>query len=123
FRLSRSGCDRLDRRSRSDDSTYEPRLAPRISWNTTYLQMSSSEITCKSRTGSINRVRVILLTGSELRHQFVRKALSLCDEIEILATYCEGAEQGLRARIDASPGSSEVMRRHVEGREGSEEDF
>jgi len=67
--------------------------------------------------------KIIIITGSELRHIFFRKALALTEGIEVLRSYCEGTEMSLRNRVESSESASDIMRRHVEAREHSEEDF
>ena len=37
--------------------------------------------------------RIVILTGSELRHTFFRTALGNEAGIEVLRTYCEGLEK------------------------------
>lgn len=67
--------------------------------------------------------RVVVLTGSELRHAFVRKAIALDPDLEVVRTYCEGLEKSLARRIDpAAPGADRQLA-HVEARAASEEDF
>ena len=39
--------------------------------------------------------RIIILTGSELRHTFFRKYIALFENINVVATYCEGLEKSL----------------------------
>ncbi|MBF0251424.1 MAG: hypothetical protein HQL35_12440 [Alphaproteobacteria bacterium] len=71
-------------------------------------------------------MRVVILTGSELRHSFLRKAFGLADGIEVLLSVCEGEEKSLRSRIlrQKDDGLSTRLREmHVTGREQSEQDF
>ena len=49
--------------------------------------------------------KVVLLTGSELRHAFFRKAMALMPGIEVLRSYCEGTEKSLRTLIEARAGA------------------
>lgn len=69
--------------------------------------------------------KVVILTGSELRHTFFRKALALCDGIEVLASLCEGDERSLRSVTDAKSNDEATGLRlaHVLGRERAEADF
>ena len=67
--------------------------------------------------------KIIILTGDELRHQYLRRIISLSPGIEVLASYCEGPEKSLQARVTANENSSELMKRHVSMRLQSEEDF
>lgn len=66
--------------------------------------------------------RIILLTGSELRHDFFRKFLALQPDIEIIQTYCEGTEKSLGAFIEKEE-NSQMRKKHVTAREQSEKDF
>lgn len=67
--------------------------------------------------------RIVVLTGSELRHDYVRKVIAAHDGIEVLATYCEGVEQGLRARLELRDHLEWIERAHIEAREQVECDF
>ena len=40
--------------------------------------------------------RIVILTGSELRHEFLRMYLALSENIEVIYSYCEGQEKSLR---------------------------
>ena len=68
--------------------------------------------------------RVVILTGSELRHRFVRKALALSPGVQVLRSYCEGLENSLvdlvaRKAPEEAAGQSD----HLAARARSEEDF
>ncbi|MCX6757905.1 MAG: formyl transferase [Candidatus Nomurabacteria bacterium] len=66
--------------------------------------------------------RVIILTGSELRHDFFRKLFALDPEIDVIQTFCEGTEKSLSAFIEKE--TDTVMRlKHLKAREESEKDF
>lgn len=67
-------------------------------------------------------MRVVILTGDELRHRFVRKALSLYPGIQTLRTYCEGLAGSLIDRVSQKNDAS-LQQRHLEARARSEEDF
>jgi phosphoribosylglycinamide formyltransferase-1 len=68
--------------------------------------------------------RIVILTGSELRHRFVRKALAISAEIEVARSYCEGMANSLVDMVDRKPvEESELQRAHLEARACSEEDF
>lgn len=69
--------------------------------------------------------RIVILTGSELRHAFFRKALAMAEGLEVAATYCEGTEKSLRAITEQSQNSDadSIEMRHVKLRERSEMDF
>jgi methionyl-tRNA formyltransferase len=67
---------------------------------------------------------VIILTGSEPRHTFLRKAIALAQGYDVVRTYCEGLEQSLDARLerrDAAPDGAQSA--HVAARGRSEQDF
>jgi hypothetical protein len=66
--------------------------------------------------------RIVILTSSELRHDFFRKAMALAPGIEVLRTYREGVGT-LRATIDATRPGAELQARHLALREQSEQDF
>ncbi|MBI5164236.1 MAG: hypothetical protein HY985_10085 [Magnetospirillum sp.] len=68
-------------------------------------------------------VKVVILTGAEVRHDFVRKVVANTEGIETLAVYREAATQGLAAQVEADPGASSLMKRHVRLREQDESDF
>ena len=67
--------------------------------------------------------RVVVLTGSELRHEFFRKYVSLSDRIEVVASYCEGQERSLRALVEKDEDVNDIRLQHLSAREQSEEDF
>ena len=67
--------------------------------------------------------RVVILTGSELRHTYVRKIIAADEGIEVVATYCEGVEQGLRARLEKRDHLEWIERAHIDARDQVERDF
>lgn len=38
-------------------------------------------------------IRVVILTGNDLRHAYVRKALAVCEGIDVVRSYCEGKKK------------------------------
>ena len=68
--------------------------------------------------------RIVILTGNELRHQFMRKALALIPGISVEASYCENAEKSIRQIVTDrnAPGVKEELE-HLNERERVEEDF
>ncbi|MES9845366.1 MAG: formyl transferase [Candidatus Sedimenticola sp. 6PFRAG5] len=68
--------------------------------------------------------RIAILTGNELRHQFMRKALALIPGISVEASYCEKAEKSIRQIVTDrnAPGVKEELE-HLNERERVEEDF
>ncbi|MCX5815304.1 MAG: formyltransferase family protein [Proteobacteria bacterium] len=67
--------------------------------------------------------RVILLTGDETRHQYFRKVIGGDQGIGVIASYCEGTEKSLEARVNSDSSSTITLKRHVEARNQSEYDF
>ena len=57
-------------------------------------------------------MKVIILTGDEIRHQYFRKKLTLHPEIKVLASYCEGTEKSLENITFQNQDSSELERQH-----------
>lgn len=70
-------------------------------------------------------VRLVVFTGSELRHRFVSKVLALATGIEALRTYHENTEGVLLRKVEAkgTPHETELQRRHLAARAVSEDDF
>ena len=67
--------------------------------------------------------RIVILTGSELRHTYFRKKISISDKILVLKTFCEGIEKSLQSRVKSNKNSSEIELLHVESRTKSELDY
>ena len=67
--------------------------------------------------------RIVILTGSELRHTYLRKAIALNDAIDVAQSYCEGSEKGLSSVVDQTNTDSDVQISHIASRERSEADF
>ncbi len=68
--------------------------------------------------------RVVILTGSELRHQFFRKLVAATPGIEVPATICEGTEKALSTLAQAKQtGTASLEIKHINARTQSEEDF
>jgi len=68
-------------------------------------------------------MKIILLTGSETRHEYFRKALGNDGRFQVLASYSEGTEQSLEARTKANPHASIRELQHAEARRQAEIDF
>ncbi|MDO8492720.1 MAG: formyl transferase [bacterium] len=66
--------------------------------------------------------RIVIFTGSELRHDFVRKFIAIDPEIMVAASFCEGAEKGYRAFVEKQT-DTEMRMKHLIAREQSEKDF
>ena len=67
--------------------------------------------------------KIIILTGSELRHEFFIKFISQDKNINVIGSYCEGVEKSLRAITDKSMGENLQRINHLIARENSEKDF
>ena len=68
-------------------------------------------------------MKIIILTGSETRHEYFRKTLASDGRFQVLASYCEGAEQSLEARTKANPQASTRELQHAAARRQAEADF
>ena len=68
-------------------------------------------------------MKIVILTGSEVRHEYFRKKIASDDRILVLASFCEGVEKSLENRIRANSDSSPLEIQHVEARLQSEKDF
>ncbi len=69
------------------------------------------------------RKKIIILTGSEIRHQYFKIKLSSDVRFKTIRTYCEGEEKSLEQRIFSNKKSSELEKFHVQSRAQSELDF
>jgi len=68
-------------------------------------------------------MRVIILTGSEIRHEYFRKKIASDNHIEVLASFCEGVEKSLENRVRQNIKSTSIELQHVEARSQAEKDF
>lgn len=68
-------------------------------------------------------MRIIILTGDEMRHQYFRNKIALADGIEVLASYCEGVEKSLANQINSNPNASDIEKLHINARTQSEQDY
>jgi len=68
-------------------------------------------------------MRVVILTGSDLRHDFFRKSVALNTSIEVVRSYCEFTSDKVRKVIDDSNRDSLLQIAHLRKRRFSEEDF
>lgn len=66
---------------------------------------------------------VLILTGSELRHEFFRKYVAASNSVNVVATYCEGAEKSLKNLVKNDEKPDTLRLKHLRAREQSEEDF
>jgi methionyl-tRNA formyltransferase len=67
--------------------------------------------------------RIVVLTGSELRHVFFRKYIALFEDIKVINSYCEGQEKSLRVLVEKDKATNDIRLKHLSAREQSEEDF
>jgi phosphoribosylglycinamide formyltransferase-1 len=67
--------------------------------------------------------KVIVLTGDELRHQYFRTVFADDSRFSVIASFCEGTERSLEARVFENKDSSLIEQEHVLARKQSEEDF
>lgn len=65
--------------------------------------------------------KIILLTGSELRHEFFRKYLGKASGIEVLCTYCESVQNS--EKLLGTGYTYNLRINHLEARAQSEQDF
>lgn len=68
-------------------------------------------------------MRIVILTGDEMRHQYFRNKLTLANGIEVLASYCEGVEKSLANQINNNPNASDIEKLHIAARTQSETDY
>ena len=68
-------------------------------------------------------MKIIILTGNEIRHMFFRKFISNDDRIKVISTYCEGTESSLENRVNQNIESTELEHQHVQARSQAEIDF
>jgi len=67
--------------------------------------------------------RIVLLTGSELRHEFFRKYIARARDIDVLATYCESKKENLETVVKNDGADSSFRLRHLAARAVTEYDF
>lgn len=68
-------------------------------------------------------MRIVILTGDEMRHQYFRNKLTLANGIEVLTSYCEGVEKSLANQINNNPNASNIEKLHIAARTQSETDY
>ncbi len=67
--------------------------------------------------------RIVILTGSELRHVFFRKYTALSNGVHVINSYCEGLEKSLGNFVAKNGLANDVRSKHLLARERSENDF
>jgi len=65
--------------------------------------------------------KVVLLTRDSLRHDYIRMAFGLAEDVEVLQTYCETSSSQLLE--DARERGESIRVKHLERREQSEHDY
>jgi len=68
------------------------------------------------------RATAVILTGTELRHDYFRIVLSLSSKLQVLASFRE-QKQSLLEWVSTPTSPNSAIRRHAEERQRSEEDF
>ena len=68
-------------------------------------------------------MKIIILTGSEIRHEYFRRKIAADSRIEVIKSYCEGKEKSLENRTRNNNESSNLQFQHVQARTNSERDF
>jgi phosphoribosylglycinamide formyltransferase 1 len=66
--------------------------------------------------------KIVILTGSELRHTFFREYVALVPGIEVLASFCEGTEKSYKAFVEKQTEPTDLRGKHLIAREQSEID-
>ena len=68
-------------------------------------------------------MQIVILTGSEIRHEYFRMKIASDSRVSVLASYCEGAEKSLENRVQNNEDSSTLEIQHVQARLQAEKDF
>ena len=71
----------------------------------------------------MTKKRVVVLTGSEIRHEYFYKYLLKQDKFEVVGIFCEGLEKSLQRTLSENSMSSMLERQHLNARTRSEQDF
>lgn len=67
--------------------------------------------------------KVVILTSSQMRHNYFRKSLSLCEGIKVIASFCEGGDV-LRSMSEKKEENQALIElAHLDARDRSEKDF
>jgi phosphoribosylglycinamide formyltransferase 1 len=67
--------------------------------------------------------RIVLLTGSELRHEFFRKLMAAADDIEVLTTFCESRKGNIAEVVAKTEHPNDLRSQHLAARKQTEIDF
>ena len=68
-------------------------------------------------------MRSVILTGAEMRHSFVRKAIASHEAVDVVRSYCESDEKSLENVVLAQNSKKDFRLQHLFARKRSEEDF
>src|SRR5690349_18512194 len=66
--------------------------------------------------------KVVIITGSELRHQFFRMFIASFDTIEVVKSFCESQDANL-AQVVEKQEDNALRKKHLVLREQTEKDF
>ena len=61
-------------------------------------------------------MKTILLTGSELRHEFFRKYIAIQKGIQVQLTTCESVKGNLSETLDLDSNSNDLRKLHLSSR-------
>lgn len=67
--------------------------------------------------------RIVILTGSDVRHEFFRKYIAADPHIRVLTTFCEGAVSSTINMPQANALLSDIEKKHFQARTQSELDY
>jgi phosphoribosylglycinamide formyltransferase 1 len=70
----------------------------------------------------LSKKSILIITGSELRHEFFRKYVSLSESFTVVKTFCESELNSIRNMVEEAPGNL-ARRKHLAMREETEKDF
>ena len=68
-------------------------------------------------------MKIVVLTGNEIRHKYFRKKISNDSRFDVIASFCEGVENSLEQRTYTNSKSSPLEKLHVDSRTLSELDY
>lgn len=69
----------------------------------------------------MKKKRILFISGSELRHQYMRQVIEADADFEVRLVICESNEKSLENRTDLSLDLSGIVRKHILDRKISEE--
>lgn len=67
--------------------------------------------------------KIVILTGSELRHTFFRKSVAAAENIMVLASYCESEKGNLNEIVQSQSDDNSLRAKHLELRNATENVF